>query len=83
MKIHSFAKAFGAPDGVDVALEAMSTEEERALVVAMAEQGKFSQGQVAEAMGLSLPETEELVRSCYKRGFVSLTEEGLYVTGCL
>lgn len=83
MEMYSFAKAFGAPEGVEVALEAMSTEGERDLVVAMAEQGEFSQSQVAEAMRLSLTEVEELIRSCYKRGFISLTEEGLYVIGSL
>lgn len=79
--LNEFRIVFKAPEGSEKALELMTTEQERSLLLALKDCDSFNTSQVASVMAIPETEATSLLKSCYKRGIVSLTEEGNYVKG--
>ncbi|EFQ22510.1 4Fe-4S ferredoxin iron-sulfur binding domain protein [Aminomonas paucivorans DSM 12260] len=73
--LRSFAVLFEAPEGVEEALAAMTTPEERRLLRGMADRDGFSPCEAASLLGGSSEEAEGLCAAAYRRGCLNRVPE--------
>ncbi|PIE54417.1 MAG: hypothetical protein CSA35_05585 [Dethiosulfovibrio peptidovorans] len=81
--IGQFAKAFGAPEGIEQALKSMTTPLERRLILDLSGRKPLTLSELASIMEISEHEARLSIDEFYHRGIVSLNGENRYIAGNL